>query len=219
MDYLERLWAENPTTVAVLGALLVLILAILSALVRARRRSRDLMAALGDSARGQVVLLQPMGLWGFEAAIQPAPEPFRHFVVRYRAAPALLTWLLRPILPGANQLTFQASLNTRPAGELLWIRGQVPSRALGKGTELGLWVQHRLDISGSEYATRGPNPGALQHVFLDLQTRFGPILRKVSIQADTTPEMEVVVRTRGLNPEQIPALVATLRAAGRAALY
>ncbi len=47
---------------------------------------------------------------------------------------------------------------------------------------------------------------------------FGPWLHKVSIQADETPELEIVLRTTGLNVEEIRALITAVRAMGRAAL-
>src|SRR6185295_15573622 len=102
--------------------------------------------------------------------------------------------------------------------ELIWMRGRIPSRALGNDRGATLWVQRRLDFVNSEYATRGVNPGALVHVFTDLQTRFGPWLYKVSIQAEDIPELEIVLTTTALNAEEMSAVVTTLRAAGRAAL-
>lgn len=117
-----------------------------------------------------------------------------------------------------TQLVIQATLRERPRAELIWQRGKIPGRALSRAGSPTLWVQQHLDFLRYEYATRGINTGAIVHVFTDLQTRFGPLLEKVSIQADARPEVEIVLRTNGLNPEEIPALITTIRSAGRAAL-
>ena len=65
---------------------------------------------------------------------------------------------------------------------------------------------------------RGANTGAIEHVFLDLQTRFRPFLFKISVQADTDPECTVILRLARFNLQELPALVTSLRGLGRAAL-
>ena len=65
---------------------------------------------------------------------------------------------------------------------------------------------------------RGSNTAAVEHVFLDLQTRFGQALRLVRIYGDEEPDFEVVFRSGRLDGREMPALVTTLRALGRGAL-
>ncbi len=185
-----------------------------------RRRSQMIIAALNDSARGQVKCSVGPNRRGFVATIQPAPEPFLQFTIIYRPLSNfdLFGWLLGPLAGTPDRLVLQGKLSVRPLAELLWTRGQIPSRALGKSPGAALWVQGWLDITNSEYATRGSNPSALIHLFRDLQTRFGTLLHTVSVQADAIPEIELSLRASGLNREEIPALVATIRALGRAAV-
>jgi hypothetical protein len=214
--HLEQIWPW--LAVVALGALLML-----SWLVGGWQnmwRSRAMLAALNDSTRGRVVAEQAPGFAGFLARIQPAPEPFMQFIITYRAVSKLDLpgWLLWVVTRRTDRMIIQGRLVERPQAELVWARGQIPGRALGKSPSAALWVLHRLDITNSEYATRGANPAALIHVFTDLQTRFEPVLYKVSIQAEEIPEVEVVLRGSRLNADEIPALVTTIRAAGRAAL-
>jgi hypothetical protein len=185
-----------------------------------RHRSQIMVAALNDSARGQVKCSSGPNRYGFVATLQPAPEPFLQFTITYRARSNfdLAGALLGRLAGTADRLVIQGKLAARPLAELIWTRGQIPSRALGRNPGDALWVQGWLDITNSEYATRGSNPGALVYLFRDLQTRFGPLLYKVSIQADSTPEIELSLRGGGLNREEIPALVATIRGLGRAAV-
>jgi hypothetical protein len=184
------------------------------------RHSRAMLATLNDSTRGVVSLQRGPDFRGFFANLQPAPEPFTQFIITYHAASNLnlLGVLLRPLTRQADRMVIHGKLQARPAAELIWMRGRIPARALGRDRGATLWVQRHLDFVNTEYATRGVNPGALAHVFTDLQTRFGPWLYKMSIQADDIPEMEVVLKTQHLNPEELSAFVTTLRAAGRAAL-
>ncbi len=75
-----------------------------------------------------------------------------------------------------------------------------------------------LDIVDAEYAVRGFDTAAMEHVFFDLQARFRPFLEQVSVQADDAPELKVVLRTRNLPFREIPALVLSVRSLGRAVL-
>ena len=84
------------------------------------------------------------------------------------------------------------------------------------GTQL--WVARRLDFLDGEYSVRGKNPAAVEHAFVELQTRFGAFLQRVSVQAEPAPALDVVLGTAGLNSEEIPALVERVRALARGAL-
>ena len=157
---------------------------------------------------------------GFVGSLQPAPEPFLHFVADYRAAQTLdlAGQLLNPVTHHAERLVFVAKLPSRPAAELIWQEGQAPGRALAQRDRSHLWVLRRLDVVNAEYAVRGANTGAIEHVFLDLQTRFRPFLVRISVQADADPECTVVLRLARFNLQELPALVTSLRGLGRAAL-
>ena len=207
----NRLW---PLILLALIVLLALALRWIIASTQVTQRSRVMVAALADSTRSQVVATQPPGRTGFLVAFKPAPEPFRHFTIGYYAASNFA--LRRP----ADRLVFQGKLVTSPRAELLWQRGQIPARALGNRT---LWVRRKLDVTNSEYSTRsnnvrGDNVNAIIRVFSDLHTRFGSALEKVTIQAESEAEVEVALWGNQLMPEEIPALVAAVRAMGRAAL-
>jgi hypothetical protein len=159
-----------------------------------------------------------VGKGGFSARIEPAPEPFTHFSVTYRPAAGidLLERLLRPARQ--DRLEIHGVLAHRPCQELQWRRGELPGRAVGKTPGAALWTIRRLDIIQSDYATRGPNTGALIHVFSDMESRFEPLLYEFSILAEDEPQLFCAMRGGSLNPEKIPSLVTLLRAAGRAAL-
>ncbi|MCX6043534.1 MAG: hypothetical protein NT075_00360 [Chloroflexi bacterium] len=214
-------WLLEPRglfTLACIGLLLVF--SWLAAASQNLRRGRAMLAILNDSTRGVVALQRGPNFQGFFTKITPAPEPFIQFIITYHAASNLnvVGLLLRPLTRYADRMVIHGKLIARPGAELIWQRGRVPSRALGHDRGAMLWVQRRLDFVDAEYATRGVNPGALIHGFADLYTRFGPWLYKFSVQADDVPEMEIVLTTHGLNPDELAALVTTLRAAGRAAM-
>jgi hypothetical protein len=192
---------------------------LLAARVQARRRAQSVLDALRQSARGSVTLLRGPDAGGFVGALQPPPEPFLRFVADYRTAPAydLIGQLLNPLTHHAERLTFVAKLPARPAAEIIWQAGKIPAQALGQRERNLLWVQRRLEFVNAEYAVRGANTGAIEHVFLDLQTRFRPFLIKISVQADADPECTVVLRLARFNPQELPALVTSLRGLGRAA--
>lgn len=181
-------------------------------------RGYTIAAGLNNSARGDLVFGRTPGPRGFFAQLEPAPEPYWRFSIAYHTTPNPIEWLIQRVASRQARLVIQGQLHERPRAELLWVRGQIPARALSRSRNPALWVQRRMDYMPYEYATRGVNTGALVHAFTDLQTRFGPQLEKVAIQADTNPEIEIVVRTTGLNLEEIPALITTIRAIGRATL-
>jgi hypothetical protein len=214
-------WLSDPQSMVTLFSIVaLLVLGWLAGALQNMRRSRAMLGILNDSTRGVVSLQWGPNFQGFFAHIQPAPEPFTQFIITYHAASNLnvLGMLLRPLTRQADRMVIHGKLLAHPKAELIWMRGRIPARALGNDRGATLWVQRHLDFVNTEYATRGVNPGALAHVFADLQTRFGPWLYKMSIQADDPPDMEIVLTTRRLNPEELSALVTTLRAAGRAAL-
>lgn len=199
-----------------LGILLVAVWIIIA--VYYRRQGYAIGASLNDSARGNVVYDRVPGPRGFFAHVEPAPDPFWRLSIAYHATPNPIEWMGRRLSKRQSRLVIQGQIKERPRAELIWTRGRIPSRALSRAGSSSLWVQRRLDFLAYEYATRGINTGAVVHAFTDLQTRFGPLLEKVTIQADTNPELEIVVRTTGLRLEDIPALITTIRAVGRAAL-
>ncbi len=186
---------------------------------RVRRRAWRMMAAFQDSTRGRLVLTESHGGRGFTAHLEPAPEPFTQFTITYRVRFhwGLLGWPGRA-LPKHDRLVLQGTLPTRPSQELQWVRGQIPARALGKVPDPTLWLLHRLDFIQSEYVTRGTNPGRLQHSFSDLQRRFEPLLYQLTILAEREPHVVVALQGQKLNVDEIAALMALVRSAGRAAL-
>jgi hypothetical protein len=183
------------------------------------RRGWALVRKLQESTRGQVLVEQAPTHHGFFVLLSPPPEPFRRITITYLTGANPLIWPARLLQGYPPRLVIQASLLDRPQAELVWERGRIPAKALSRRGDATLWVQRRLDFLNYEYATRGVNPSGLIHNFTDLQTRFGYQLYKVTVQADASPELEVGLHTVGLNPEELPPLITTLRATGRAAAY
>jgi hypothetical protein len=211
----EAYW---PILLAAVGALFLL--SWLLAGWQTLRRCRAMLAALNDSTRSRIVVERGPTFGGFAASFQPAPEPFLHCNITYQALSNLdlVGWMWRLVAGRRDRFVIRARVNERPQSELVWTRGRTPGRAIGRSPSTSLWVLHRLDFTNSEYATRGTNPAALMHSFVDLQTRFEPLLQQVHLQAEKIPEVEIVLRGNGLNPDEIPALITTIRAAGRAML-
>lgn len=212
--------AERFLLTTLIALLLLVAIAWLAGRVHTVQRSRELLAALDDSTRGKVKPAQGPGAAGFRGAIEPPPEPFVHFAVDYRARARfdVLGMLLGPLTPRTDLLVLTARLPTHPVAELVWAAGQVPARALARRERASLWVLRRLDIVDAEYAVRGANTGAIEHVFLDLQARFRPFLQRISVQGDDDPEVHVVLRVSRMNLREVPALMASLRTLGKAAL-
>jgi hypothetical protein len=217
---LSDLFSNRFLLTTLVALLLLFILAVVAAQVQAVRRSQAIVAALNETGRGKVTLLRGPDAGGFVGSLQPPPEPFLHFVADYRFAAAfdLVGQLLNPLTHRAERLVFVAKLPARPAAEIMWQEGQAPGRALAQRERSHLWVLRRLDVVNAEYAVRGANTGAIEHVFLDLQTRFRPFLVKISVQADSDPECTVVLRLARFDLRDLPALVTSLRSLGRAAL-
>jgi hypothetical protein len=185
-----------------------------------QRHSKALLRGFDESTRGRAIVPNAALHGGFVAKLEPPPEPFAGFSVSYRPGPRfdLLARLLHPRTKLVDRLAITAILPQTPRQELQWRRGEIPGRALGKAPSADLWTVHWLDFIQSEYAMRGANPGALAHTFTEMQTRFEPLLDEVALLAETKPQLTVVLRGTGLNPAAIPALVALVRAAGRASL-
>ena len=206
--------------VTALAVVLLLVIAAVAARRQALRRSQALVAALAASVRGRVDCARGPGAGGFLAALLPAPEPFVDFRCEYRSAATSnpLDWL------GGRgaRLVLRGVVGQRPAAELIWQRGRVAAQALGghsgSRSRTTLWERRRLDIVDAEFLVRGADTGAVERVFLDLQARFGTHLLLVSVRADEPVTLVVALRTAGFPAEDVPALVATVRALGRAAL-
>jgi len=212
-------FATNPQRWIITGIVAILLLLWILTAIYNVRRGWALLSKLQESTRGQVLIERAPGYQGFFVLLSPPPEPFRRVAITFLTGANPLIWpwrLLRSQLP---RLVIQASMVDRPQAELIWERGRIPAKALSRRGNASLWVQRRLDFLGYEYATRGINPSGLIHNFNDLQTRFGSQLYKVTVQADIVPEIEVGLYTAGLNPEELPPLITTIRATGRAASY
>lgn len=214
------LLANRLLVTTLLAVLLLLSIAWVAARVQLERRSRALVLALNDSVRGRVVVRRGPNTDGFAGGLQPAPDPFVQFDVDYRTlSPFDLVGHVQSLfVPHGDLLVFSGKLPTRPAAEIVWRQGHVPGQALARRERSTLWVQRRLDIVDAEFAVRGANTGAVEHVFVDLQARFRPYVLEISVQSDRDPELTVALQLAGLNLQEIPALVTSLRALGRAAL-
>lgn len=183
------------------------------------RRCRAMLAALNSSTRGQLVVTRGPAADGFAAHIEPPPEPFAQFAIVYYTRSRLdpQAWLLRDSSLQQDRLLIRARLDATPHQELQWVRGEIPGRARGREPHAILWMVQRVDFLQSEYATRGLNPGAIIHAFTELLARFEPLLYKITVLQEAASEVEVTLRGRGLNPDEIPPLVGLVRGLGRAA--
>lgn len=183
-------------------------------------RRNELLRALDDSTRGRLIVEHRRGWYGARARINPVPEPFASLTIECdTSGPGGRQGLLRGLLGIRRQrLALYGSLARRPAAELIWERGRTPDRALGTNPESGLWMAHRLEYLSGAYAVHGTNTAALEHAFVDLQARFGPYLQRAVLQANTSPQFVIVLVVNGMNREDVPALISTVRSLTRAAL-
>ena len=212
-------WGQRPLELGVISALLGLLVVLWASTAFYNiRRGQALLATLRESTRNGIVTAREPGPNGFFVQLQPAPDPFQRLTVTYHTGANPLIWPWRVVARQPPRLVIQGVLVQRPQAELFWRQGQIPGRALGRNASDTLWIQRRIDFLNCEYVTRGINPAGVIHAFTDLQTRFGAQLYKVAIQADTAPEVEIGLRTAGMNPEVLPPLITTIRMAGRAAL-
>jgi len=189
-----------------------------------RRRSAAILHALNESSRSSLVVTQHSMGGDFIATFDPAPAPFSSLtLVCVRASLGGTGAARRHKRTKADQLRFEGVLAAKVKAELLWGRGRIPARALGRGEGDELWAHHRIDLTGGEFIVRGANTGAIQHALFELQQRFNPFLCEVSIEAttglDARPNVVIAVELiYGFNVEDTPALLKLVRAAGRAAL-
>lgn len=198
----------------------LLIIAWIAARLQTGRRNQGLAQGFADSTRNRLVFARAPAPGGFDARFEPAPDPFAHLTLLYRGGTTVdPIGLLARAVRGGDALIVRGLLHERPAAELLWARGQIPDRALARRARVSLWVQRRSDLIASEYAVRGADTTALEHVFVDLQARFGALLQQVSVVADREDvHVEVVLHGAGLRATEAAALIATLRSLGRAAM-
>ncbi len=206
-------------TIAALLALLIL--AWLAARIQTGRRNQGLAQSFADSTRSRLVFARAPAAGGFVAHFDPAPEPFVQLQLLYRDGATVdpIGLLVRIATGRRDERVLRGLLRDRPAAELLWARGRIPARALARRARASLWMQRRSDLIASEYAVRGIDTTALEHVFVDLQARFGTLLHSVSVVADREDaHVEIVLRGADLRAAETPGLVATLRSLGRAAL-
>lgn len=217
-DQLTQWLAHQAGLLLLTFSVLLLVVLWVSTAIYNSRRGRSLVNMLQTSTRGQVLIERAPGPDGFFVQLKPAPEPFDRVALTFHTAANPLSWPWRLFLRRPPRLIIQATLMERPQSELIWERGHIPAKALSRRGNATLWVQRQLDFLRYEYATRGVNPSGLIHHFTDLQTRFGPQLYKILVQGDTVPEIEIGLRTAALNPEDLPPLITTIRALGRAAI-
>lgn len=198
----------------------LLVIAWVAARLQTSRRNQGLAQAFADSTRGRLVLVRPPASGGFDAHFEPAPEPFMHLTLVYRGGATVdPIGLLVRMVRGDDALIVRGLLHDRPTAELLWVRGQIPDRALARRARVSLWVQRRSDLTASEYAVRGADTTALEYVFVDLQARFGALLQRVRVAADQEDvHVEIVLHGAGLRATEAAALIATVRSLGRAAM-
>jgi hypothetical protein len=203
------------------AVLALLIIAWLAARVQTGRRNQGLAQGFADSTRSRLIFARSPAAGGFIARFEPAPEPYTQLELLYRGGATVdpIGLLMRAATGRRDELVVRGLLLDRPAAELLWARGRIPARALARRARVSLWVQRRSDLIASEYAVRGVDTTALEHVFVDLQARFGALLHSVSVVADREDvHVEIVLRGADLRAAETPGLVATLRSLGRAAL-
>jgi hypothetical protein len=216
-----RVWVvAHAWQAAALGLLLLLALFGLASIWAANRRRAEILRAVDDSTNGRLTIERRLGWHGVRATIQPTPDPFASFTVECSmVGRGGRLGLLSSLLGGRSQrLVFYGMLQRRPHAEVMWERGRTPERALGRGPETSLWRAHRLDFLSGAYAVQGTNTAVLEHAFIDLQTRFGAYTQRVVVQANTNPQLVVALVANGMNREDIPALVTTVRSLARAAL-
>lgn len=214
-----ELTADRLVWVSLAALALLLLIGWLARRLRTSRRSQELAEAFRISLRSQLTFTHAPSARGFQASFEPPPEPFDQFNIDYGGLSN--RGLLDRIIAGlvaSDLLVIYGRLASRPVAEISWERGRIPGRALARRSRGSLWVRRRSEILGSEYAVRGADTSALEHVLVDLQARFGPLLEAVSVQAEEPREFQLVLHTGALEAREVPALVITVRALGRAAL-
>ncbi len=209
----------NPVLMLVFGVFVVLAASWLAGRRQMQERGRQFLAQIDDSTVAHAAIDAPVSAGGFIATLLPAPEPYDHCSVRYQTSADLnpFVWLTQLIAPAPEHLVIHATLPSPPGSELVWDRGQSPPTALGLHPGRELWSRRRLDTVDAEYATRGDITNGVQHVFAELQSRFGPFLRRIIVSAESEPHIIVILSTERFDPVQTPVLIALVRSLGRAA--
>lgn len=205
--------------VLVIGGV-ALVVAMLASQLAARRRRRDLLVAIEASTRGTTTLF-PVRAWGTIACtLTPPPAPFKQLFIYFtmRPRPAPLGIVSRLFGGRSQRMEIRGILAAPPACELTWQRNLPPDRATGRGATTELWTVQRLPASHGEYALRGANARGLEHLFIESFFRYGGFLQRVLVRSDRAPHVVFVLTANGLNAEDIPALVTTICALGRAAV-
>lgn len=218
LDFVRSQPAPLLLAAVCLGAALLYVLGYVIDRVAVARRSAALFAALNDSARGTPVASSGPDASGFRARLEPAPDPFVEFEVIHESTRVRnpWAWLFPSTVPRREYLYFFANLADPPTQELAWARRRTPPAALSTTPQRTLWTLHRLDLIDSEYTTRGDNPNGVRHAFVELQTRFGPMLEQLTVYRDDAYHVRLMLRTTTLVHSDVPTLVGLLRALGRA---
>ncbi len=214
--------------VVIVGAAALVMLGVLVQPLRRQRHSRALLAQLAAGTRSHLAAMGPgaarapaVQLNGdFDAAFSPGPDPFVSLTVTREKSPLGGPFHTHGRKRAAvlDQLRFHGVVDPVPQQELLWSKGETPNRAIRRGDEAGLWTRHHMDLTGSEYITRGDNTGALAHALFEMQRRYNPFLQQLFVEREATPHVVVTIQlAHGLNVEEMPALVSLIRAAARAA--
>ncbi len=156
---------------------------------------------------------------GFSADILTPTDLFRQISVTY-TPPSL--WNPLAIVAAIfgrsrGRLRIQAQFRRPPTAEFIWVRNGVPGQLFGKESNPSSWVHRHLVLTKSEYATRGSHVEPLIRTFGELQSRFSPALRRISIQRTEEKEIEMVVAMNPLAPAALPHLMASLWSLGQSA--
>jgi hypothetical protein len=212
-----EMWLAFGITAAAVA--LTLILAV-RAYVSQRSRAL-LIQSLTDSTRSTVVEAPGAPGDSLTLRFEPPPEPFVTLQVRRgRWEPAEPFVALQRTSKRGKRALFrlEGTLPHAPNQELLWSQGRIPGYALRRGEGAGLWTQQRLDLTGSEYITRGESVAALQHILFELQRRYNPFVHEFIVRSDAAPHVILTIEPgHGFNLDEMPVLVRYVRSAGRSA--
>lgn len=222
MSWTFELWdalLQRPVVIAILMGVLLVGGAMVISRIAARSRRDDLLAAIEASTRGAATLYPARERGAIACTLTPAPEPFSHLFIYFTMRPRPWPLGFVSILFGgrSQRIEMRGVLRRPPHSELTWQRHQTPGRATGRGGPTELWSVHRLPASQGEYALRGANARGLEHLFVEAIARYGGFVQRVLVRADRPPHVQIVLAANGLNAEDIPPLVTTLCALGRAA--
>ena len=220
-EFLAGAAPETWLAFGITAAAVVLALTLATRAYGSRRHRTRLIQSLTDSTRS--IIVQTVNAPGDSLALrfEPPPEPFVLLQVRCGFwAPSEPFVALQHVSRRGKQelLRLEGTLPHAPNQELLWSLGRIPGYALRRGEGAGLWTQHRLDLTGGEYITRGESVAALQHILFELQRRYNPFLREFIVRAGAAPHVILTVEPgHGFNLDEIPVLVRYVRSAGRSA--